>query len=145
MGFERWLNGNGMVPVERDEVDSHSEIDLNRLPDGAMILITTQQWHYVLQKRTGSQVYLAGHPGLSPVPIPVELSIPEIDGRRLLACGMCLEFDAPNVGHVKSSPIRSLRPLVCAPLVRRSVRPEGKRRAKWISTPPLGSSVLAPS
>jgi len=50
---KRYENRLGGLPTGSDERDSQGPVDLNELPTGAMLLITTQNRHYVLQKRPG--------------------------------------------------------------------------------------------
>lgn len=91
---------------------SAERIELDQLPSGAMLLVTTQNRHYVLQKRSGSAVYVSGHSELCPIPIPAELLVSEDEGRLVLSRGAPLEFISPRTGIVRSTPIRKLGILI---------------------------------
>jgi len=103
------------------DVDYHPEqperedgVYMDELADGAVLELVTQRHHYLLIKRSGSQVQIFGHPVFCMEPTLVEIigSVPErpITSPKpgFIGCGMYLMFRHPVFDKVTTSRITEI-------------------------------------
>jgi len=101
---------------DRGQMPAASEegVYLKDLAEGSVIELETQHHHYTLEKRSGSQVRISGHPMFCPEPVAVQIE-GSVDGRPALAPkpgyigrGMYLIFKHPIYDSVTTSRIREI-------------------------------------
>jgi len=86
---------------------------LDRLPDGARLLVVTQNRSYTLVNRGNGQALISGHPQFCPEPVLVHIDGSNWGGSMLKAAfigrGMHLEFRHPVHQTIMTSCILDVR------------------------------------
>ena len=100
--------------VNRNFIASEVEggVYLDRLPEGAVLRVETQNRAYTLVHRGNGQVLISGHPMFCPEPVLVHIEV-QLGGSMLKASfigrGMHLEFRHPEHRTIMTSCILDVR------------------------------------
>jgi hypothetical protein len=94
-------------------IGSEAGIWLHELPVGALLELKTASRTYTLENQGSGRAWISGHPEYCPQPVLVTVHGSTWGGMmlraRYIGVGMCLEYEDPALGVVRTSGIREIR------------------------------------
>jgi len=111
-------DSNPQLPIFRPAPLAEKPLEgvaVDELPIGAAIEVATGHTTYRIENRGEGKVLISGHPTYCPEPVLVDLH-GAVGGTALLKMwsiepGLKMEFDHPIFGVIRTSRVRSVRPI----------------------------------